>query len=285
MDRQRTSDRAFTLVELLVVIAIIAVLIAMLLPVLSKVKRQAMEVRCATNLRQLGQVQMIYLQEYNCYPDARFELTQIGNGGGGWGVAWPARLRKLVRANRTLFYCPAQDPRCQWNDDNPGRVIYAEEVHTQFGYDVGERILVEHYPLGSWFSYGVNMEGSGTVGSPGRGVGAATYGDFHSPHIIHFQSRRPGAAKPSSNFIVMADTIADSLADFTITPRNPGGGTGLNSEIASIHRGGANVLFGDGHVQWMRPDDVRVTWFPAVPEEAPKQCMWNIDNKPSVPFP
>ncbi|MGA2496592.1 MAG: prepilin-type N-terminal cleavage/methylation domain-containing protein [Tepidisphaeraceae bacterium] len=55
--------RAFTLVEVLVVIGIITVLMGILMPVLTKVRRQAARTQCATNLRTLASGYFIYAND------------------------------------------------------------------------------------------------------------------------------------------------------------------------------------------------------------------------------
>jgi prepilin-type N-terminal cleavage/methylation domain-containing protein len=57
------SRSAFTLVELLVVISVVSLLVALLLPALALARQSAQTIQCQTNLRALGQAQLMYVND------------------------------------------------------------------------------------------------------------------------------------------------------------------------------------------------------------------------------
>jgi prepilin-type processing-associated H-X9-DG protein len=270
--------------SLLVVIAIIAILIALLLPLVIAAQRRANEVACQSNLRQLGIAMANYGTDYRFFPTAVFNTSRVSVVT-NLAEAWPVRLRKYLSGNQKAFYCPAQDPRCQWTEDAPGPDIRAAWLFPHFGYREGERLLLDgQHPIlapGTFFSYGVNS--SGTQGGLGiRGIGYTLY-PFSDPNFSHsttfgVYSKPFTVVRRPSEFILMADTAADGMWDLNIypflstDPRTDGG-------PGTVHRGGANVLFADGHVKWFLRDEICVK-YPYEASDAQKQRLWNADNKP-----
>src|SRR5688572_6260016 len=135
--RPAARSRAFTLAELLVVMGVIAVLLAILLPALGRAREQARRVKCAANLRALGHALLLYTQDYRHYPGTTLDDGYYN------AIIWPIRLRVMLKGGgQEVFYCPSQNPRCEWKEENASpNTIRADTRYVPFGYREGEKIL------------------------------------------------------------------------------------------------------------------------------------------------
>lgn len=174
----------FTLVELLVVIGIIALLISILLPALGNARESANTVKCAANLKSIGQGFAQYLaQNKQFYPAAYVyngpPNTNVTGKGGTFATRtygythWSWSIYGTKTAQEAAFVCPsfnegglpATNPKpgdefggqVREPSTNPG--IFDNQVR-RLSYTVNEAIVGKNK-----FSYGVEGAPSG----PGTG--------------------------------------------------------------------------------------------------------------------
>ena len=259
--------RAFTLVELLVVVGIIAVLIAILFPVLRKAREQANRIKCASNLRVLGQAMVMYTQRYGYYP-----VGCLQDGNDHESALWPVQLRAMLGGDRRVFNCPSQDERCDWDDEQRPPFRRANVAEMAYGYEEGEWLLGWVH---SWFSYSYNAYGYGDVedwAHESRFFGLGAFMRIQGGGGPSAGMRRATTVKVPSRMIAIADSNADGGNDVAMLPQD-----GHSQDPGTVHNRGANVLFCDGHVQWYPKKDLVVDWNPRGWDI---RRMWNYDHEP-----
>jgi prepilin-type processing-associated H-X9-DG protein/prepilin-type N-terminal cleavage/methylation domain-containing protein len=260
---------AFTLVELLVVIGIIALLIAILLPSLSKARKQAVQLACSSNLRQMGQAMILYTNEWKYFPGC-----QAIRGGKAFAI-WPTRLRKALGMSpsngNNIFWCPAQETGFIWQAkfSTPGG-DYATPDDAGFGYQEGE-LLLDVFTVP--FSYGYNDWGAepDSQGSLPADQQVGLGGDIIPGHAGQREVRASRVKKPAE-MIAIADNTTDASWDYNVDPNNP------REYVGKIHNNGTNVLFLDGHVVWHSQKELSRENVYAPPGYAINR-LFNSDNK------
>lgn len=217
------AAKSFTLIELLVVCAIISVLMTMLLPAISKTKDKARQSMCAGNLKQAGLGIMMYSSDFDgcLMPGYGHNLP---DGGYEW---WAYDLYALGYAKSfQAFQCPSTLP---W--------VRVQNTLT-WGVHYGVR-------RGAGFcTYSANWNVSGAIMSDG------THRDSTFLKTV---------SMPSRLSLVMDGFLSAQYPDGKWTVCNCYGVGGASISVDMIgfwHTSGANIAFGDGHVEWRGKDSV-----------------------------
>jgi len=235
--KSKKQNNGFTLVELLVVISIIALLLAILMPALGKAREQAVKVVCKSHTRQVSLGHLVYTQDYNgsfytapnpTESPKKTPKTYVGNAMHNYPNYWPSPNfigTEPLTAGKYLksvdiFYCPNYFK------------VFNKNSNKNIAWSVHEMGMIQF----------VNAFFAGDVfGTPPKNLRRMKFVYKDTSKFTVYPAcaamAKTDNCKPYEAMI--QDVIMQEIKDL-----------GTN-QFKATHKDGANVIFMDGHSEYV----------------------------------
>ncbi|CAN5902235.1 DUF1559 domain-containing protein [soil metagenome] len=273
--RGPSTPEGFTLIEVLVVISVIGLLVALLLPAVQAARETARRIQCANNLRQFGVAINNNASRSGSVP-GRFQklLGEIEQTALADALREPSANETALATTLAVFLCPSDRDMVA---GPPGTTNYAGNAGVGFNADNGAfgasfRDITDGTSQTAAMTEWVRGDGNPLVRDPLRAVfrtpeplvDPADFDRFTAtcqgldPLSATLESRGKGMSWSSQELGNSRYNHALVINRHTCTN---GGLVEQGAWTAgSLHRSGANVLFVDGHVTFVKDSISLEVW-------------------------